>query len=228
MMADVKAREEPRFTTDLSGQQFGELTVMNQLGVDDTGDTMWLCRCDCGNVIIVPEMRLVSHKIKHCSASIHHKHSIQLAGKRFGRLTVLREAAEPSKNGNVRWICRCDCGNYTEVDGYNLRQGVTRSCGCLRREISKETLKDNPAFMAHMGDNNSLKDENGVYISSLHRSKRNQSGVVGVSYDKRLHKWIARLRYGGKYVLNKSCVTFGEAVELRQSAEDRYFGHRCS
>jgi hypothetical protein len=31
----------------------------------------------------------------------------------------------------TRWLCRCSCGQTTTVDGQNLRQGGTRSCGCL-------------------------------------------------------------------------------------------------
>lgn len=53
---------------------------------------------------------------------------IDLTGKRFGRLTVL----EYCKGG--KWRCKCDCGNYTDVLSCNLRNGSTKSCGCLNKE----------------------------------------------------------------------------------------------
>ncbi len=54
---------------------------------------------------------------------------IDLAGQRFGRLTVL---AYESK----RWICRCDCGVERSVVRTSLVKGRTRSCGCLSRELA--------------------------------------------------------------------------------------------
>lgn len=42
-----------------------------------------------------------------------------------------------SKIGIVRWLCECECGNYVIVPGRNLREGKTKSCGCLRRDLAK-------------------------------------------------------------------------------------------
>lgn len=64
-------------------------------------------------------------------------HLIDITGQRFGRLTVIEKVA--SKNSNAKWKCRCDCGRYTEVLGTTLRRGESKSCGCLRKEISKRT-----------------------------------------------------------------------------------------
>lgn len=62
-----------------------------------------------------------------------------LTGQRFGRLVVLREGC--SKNGIIKWVCRCDCGNEKEILAGSLRNGATKSCGCLIREISSERSK---------------------------------------------------------------------------------------
>lgn len=60
---------------------------------------------------------------------------IDLTGKRFGRLEVIKQG-EKTKAGNIRWICKCDCGNETAVLGENLRYGHTKSCGCLHSEVT--------------------------------------------------------------------------------------------
>ena len=69
---------------------------------------------------------------------------IDLTGQSFGRLTVLERVEDmvslhPGSDEKrfVRWRCLCDCGNVVDVLGLNLRQGQTRSCGCLRRETSR-------------------------------------------------------------------------------------------
>lgn len=54
-----------------------------------------------------------------------------------GRLTVeYRVQPQPfSKQGPV-WFCRCTCGNTTQVTSGSLKNGNTRSCGCLGRETA--------------------------------------------------------------------------------------------
>lgn len=56
---------------------------------------------------------------------------IDETGNRYGQLTVL-ERGENSGTGEAQWICACDCGMTSIVRGYNLRQGRTNSCGCLK------------------------------------------------------------------------------------------------
>lgn len=53
-------------------------------------------------------------------------------GIRFGRLTVIRPTEE-RKNGMVVWECRCDCGNIAFVSSRFLKEGSTKSCGCLKK-----------------------------------------------------------------------------------------------
>ena len=44
-----------------------------------------------------------------------------------------------SKWGNAKWLCVCSCGNKIVTVGKNLRNGDTRSCGCLhtKRELGE-------------------------------------------------------------------------------------------
>lgn len=51
-----------------------------------------------------------------------------LAGRRFGMLTVLRQAE--NQKGRVCWLCRCDCGALHTVAARNLKAGRVTSCGC--------------------------------------------------------------------------------------------------
>lgn len=69
---------------------------------------------------------------------------IDLTGKRFGRLVVLRlEGTRGNKHGtNAVWRCRCDCGGETVAYSINLRRGNTTSCGCYAREVHRQILLD--------------------------------------------------------------------------------------
>ncbi|MFA1289933.1 hypothetical protein ACDJ03_19715 [Xanthomonas axonopodis pv. nakataecorchori] len=56
-----------------------------------------------------------------------------ISGQRFERLTALRRVGT-YKGGMAIWLCRCDCGQEREVMSTHLRNGHTRSCGCLWRD----------------------------------------------------------------------------------------------
>lgn len=57
---------------------------------------------------------------------------IDLTGKRFGKLTVVAE--HPERKGHaIMWVCKCDCGNTKLINGNNLRQGKSTTCGCSTR-----------------------------------------------------------------------------------------------
>lgn len=66
---------------------------------------------------------------------------INLSGQTFGRLTVISEMRE-RKNGLVSWLCSCSCGKRAVVLTKTLRNGGTKSCGCLHIEKSSENINN--------------------------------------------------------------------------------------
>ena len=58
-------------------------------------------------------------------------------GKQYERLIVSSRA--PNQGKRTAWNCICACGNEVVVLGQSLASGRTRSCGCLRREESRES-----------------------------------------------------------------------------------------
>jgi hypothetical protein len=62
-----------------------------------------------------------------------------LTGQKFGRLTVICQTDDYVGSNGVKyamWHCVCDCDEHREVDvlGINLKQGRTKSCGCLQKD----------------------------------------------------------------------------------------------
>lgn len=62
---------------------------------------------------------------------------IDLEGKKFDRLTVVSYAGKTNR-GQSKWECVCDCGTVKTIQGYLMTSGASRSCGCLRKEITKK------------------------------------------------------------------------------------------
>jgi hypothetical protein len=51
---------------DLTGQVFNKMTVLSHQGKNKTGQSLWLCRCECGNEKTVAAHHLKSDNIKSC------------------------------------------------------------------------------------------------------------------------------------------------------------------
>jgi hypothetical protein len=76
---------------------------------------------------------------------------LNLIGKRFRRLVVIKEISLRDKHGSVLWECLCDCGNTAIVSRGNLRCGDTKSCGCYGEEtraksFTKHGCSSNPIY----------------------------------------------------------------------------------
>lgn len=60
---------------------------------------------------------------------------LELVGQTFGKLTIISEA-ERDKRKDIFWLCKCECGKETTTRGVHLTKGLTKSCGCLIRELN--------------------------------------------------------------------------------------------
>lgn len=130
-------------TKDLTGHRFGRWVVIGK----DLGSKKyhkWLCRCDCGKENKVIAYNLISGGSKSCGCLTREKTAIRsrlfridLTGKKFGRLTVIKYDNN-SPFGKTKWLCQCICGNKHTAYASNLVRGKTKSCGCLSRELSSK------------------------------------------------------------------------------------------
>ena len=60
---------------------------------------------------------------------------INLTNQKFNYWTVI-ERVENNKRGETMWLCECECGTRKIVNGYSLRSGASKSCGCLQKKIA--------------------------------------------------------------------------------------------
>lgn len=118
---------------DLSGQQFGRLTVESLGSKSGAGNgAYWLCRCVCGNYCEVQASKLKSGYTKSCGC-IKSDNINNLVGKKFGKLTVVRDSGKRrGGSGGIIWECLCECGESKLMRQDALVSGRTISCGCIR------------------------------------------------------------------------------------------------
>lgn len=197
---------------DLTGQRYGKLTVQSR--APNIGrDTAWLCKCDCGSERVVRTAALRKGEVRSCGCDtsaqfLEGTKRYDLTGQRFGKLVAIRPL--PKRGNDYRWLCRCDCGNETEVVVANLRNGHTRSCGCE---------SGGGLSAIHLVDGTNVEQ-----IRSKKIRTNNNSGVTGVHWRKKEQRWAAALCFKGQRYFLGLYDSFADAVEVRKEAEQRYFG----
>lgn len=110
---------------DLTGQRFEKLLVIKEQGRNKHGSVTWLCKCDCGNTRSVPSNYLRQNVTTSCGCSKKSAEIIDITGKKYGRLTVIKFAYKDETRSTI-WECRCDCGNRLMVKKPNLISGNTK------------------------------------------------------------------------------------------------------
>ncbi len=66
---------------------------------------------------------------------------IDLTGEKFDRLKVISYVGT-NKNGQALWQCECKCGKKIVTKGKYLRNGDTKSCGCLVKEVASKRMNE--------------------------------------------------------------------------------------
>ncbi len=123
---------------DLTGRRFGRLVAQSMLRTP--GGIYWSCICDCGKEQRVRSGNLTSGATNSCGCLRRESAAvIGMEGQKFGRFTVLARAASSPNDRIAMWLCRCECGTEVTVRGVNLRNGNSKSCGCLKIDRVRET-----------------------------------------------------------------------------------------
>ena len=120
---------------DLTGKQFGRLTVIKRDITKKANEAYWICQCECGTVKSVIGSDLRKGKTKSCGCLqkeiASEKRIKDLKNQKFGKLLVLEKGINNNlKDCHTIWKCKCDCGNIVYVRSNNLISGNTQSCGC--------------------------------------------------------------------------------------------------
>lgn len=110
---------------DRTNIKYGKLTAIEYMG-----KSMWKCKCDCGNEKIVFGGHLEDGHTKSCGC--FRPPRTNLENQVFGKLTV------KNWEGNGKWRCLCECGTEVLVQTDNLKNGNTKSCGCLQKQKSSD------------------------------------------------------------------------------------------
>jgi len=128
---------------DITGQRFGKLIVTKRIENRDNRP-YFLCTCDCGKTKEVSSQNLKKGSVQSCGCFRREVKFVDLTGKVFSRMTVLKEngVLGAGKDKKTAYLCRCACGAEKTVRGADLVSKKIVSCGCWRDEKALENIKD--------------------------------------------------------------------------------------
>jgi hypothetical protein len=126
-----------------------------------------------------------------------HRKTVNITGQRFGQLVVFSIYGRDCR-GEVMWLCRCDCGEWTVVRGSSLRTVRSVACGCKRGKEITHGGSGTPEYQAYLGAMQRCRNPAGKFYSAY--------GGRGIEFkfesfeDFRLH---VGLRPSPKYSLDR-------------------------
>lgn len=221
---------------DLTGQRFGRLVVVRREVDTNCKDSKWLCKCDCGNEIIVLGINLKNNSTKSCgclrkesSRKTHKKHNTYNLTGEYGIGYTLNnekfyfDLEDYDKIKDYCW--------FKDKDGYIIANNTTTHTMVRLHRI----VTDCPNYLMpdHINGRQSRNDNRKSNLrictnqeNSMNSgiSKKNTSGITGVSWDKTKNRWAAYICYNSNKIHLGRYNVFEDAVKARLKAEKKYFG----
>ena len=215
---------------DLTGLRFGRLTVMKRSNdyISPKGQhkIQWLCKCDCGNDVIVSGSNLNNNSTVSCGCFLMENN------KKYNQYDLNGEfGVGYTTKGEEFYFDLEDYDKIKDYCWYINKQGyvVTRN--------NKKIIKFHRIVFSQYSDVDHIKHKKYDNRKSQLRpvtdsqnmmnriiGSNNKSGYKGVRWDRQRNKWCAYIS------INKTRIYLGwfneleDAVEERKKAEEKYFG----
>jgi len=194
------------------GKIYNGIKILKEIGKNKYGTKIVLAQCHCGNKFKVREASLKNGSTKSCGcltsklkSKVKYKNSVgnkyYIDNKKEKYIEVLKEIGR-DKQGTKIVLVQCHCGNKFKVREANLKNGSTKSCGCLTNKLISEKISGEkgpnwkggisygkycPKFNEEIKKEIREKYNNCDYISGLHKDICNNGqnlDVHHINYDK--------------------------------------------
>lgn len=226
--------------SDLTGQRFGRLLVLNEhesrRDKANHASTWWKCRCDCGNEKFIRARSLIIGSATSCGCyqrELARKRRLEskthntydLTSKSYGigycsdGTEFYFDLEDYDKIKDYRWSHNKKTGYIYTVQGntsINFHSLISpKSENLLIAHIHREARNDNRKVNLRFGDISQVTWNTPVQTN-------NKSGVTGVYYSKSINKWIADITHYGNRI-HKSFNTKEEAFAQRKAWEEEFY-----
>lgn len=212
----------------LINNRYGKLIVIDRADnyYDKNGKnkgSQWLCKCDCGNEVIVKKHCLTSGNTKSCGC-LRKYNTYNLTGEYGVGYTF---------KGKEFYF---DLEDYDKIKDYCWLSSHDYICTSINGKIIPIykivlNINDSSLLVDHRNHNKADNRKNNLRIVTYSQNNMNKSmqsnntsGATGVVWYKTTNKWKAQIKINGKNIHLGYFVNFEDAVKARKKAEEKYFG----
>lgn len=224
---------------EMIGKKFGRLLVLEEAYVKN-GEIYWHCLCDCENYVTTSGASLRAGATKSCGCYNKERiKEVQKALRKHNRYDLSGSYGIGYVNDEIRFVF--DLEDYEKIypylwyekeDGYIVAHDLDNNRIIRLNRLVMDMQDENPLIRVDH-KNHDLKN-NQKYNLRLSTNQENscnhklfstnKSGVSGVRFDERTHKWTAEIMYNYKSIRLGNFDEYEDAVNARKAAEEKYFG----
>ena len=125
---------------NFDGVKFESIEILkNFKGPETNNKKGFKCKCDCGSIFYAEKNKLWFKS--SCGCKNAGKKYDDIKGKKWNKLTAIKEVTE--EGGDKKWRFQCDCGNFNELNPYLVVNEKVKSCGCARNEAQEKIIENN-------------------------------------------------------------------------------------
>lgn len=198
IVLEAKSNLIPRRYNDLTGQKFGRLTCLRDVGRSKGHNAMWLCRCECGNETIVNAGNLTrpNRGTKSCGCILretapHTTHSLYYDedGKR-SRLNHIwdgmkQRCLNPNdahfKDYGGRGISIChEWLNYSSFHEWAMANGYKGNLTIERKEINGNYEPSNCCWIPHSKQSRNRRSTHFITFNGVKKSLAEWGKIIGI------------------------------------------------
>jgi len=220
---------------DITGKKFGRLTAVcidNSQRPKGSTRAYWKFKCDCGNVTYASGIDVRKGKIQSCGC-LHD----ELVSKRFRKHghsntklyfvweSMKQRCFNPNNKsfsdygGRGVSICNQWKNSFYDFERWSIQNGYEVGKSIDRIDVDGNYCPSNCRWTDWKTQANNRRKRNSPVTNRLRAD--NISGVRGVSFDKSKNKWVAKMMYRNRIILDRSFTSYEEAVKERHLAEIR-------
>lgn len=202
---------------DLTGREFGKLTVVKRLENNKHGKTVWLCKCKCSGESTPSGSDLTSGKVNSCGC-VHKKHGLS-KHRTFNIFTAMKDRCYNPKNISYPWygvkgikIYQAWLDDFSKFHDWAMKNGYKDNLEIDRVDSSKDYEPSNCRWVTRIIQNQNQR-----------LRKDNTSGVRGVKWNASRNKWEVNISNNKDRIYLGLYESFEEAVQVRKNAEVKYW-----
>ena len=226
---------------NLVGMTFNKLFVLGKAEIKNETQ-YWNCKCSCGNFTKASTTGLKKGYKKSCGC-LRNENLI----KRYEEKGIKENKYNLTGEYGIGWTSNTNKEFYFDLEDYDKIKNHTWSEGRLGEGsgYARATIKGKQVMMHnfimrcklvdHKNRNKLDNQKSNLRKATSQQNsfngsvrKNSSSGILGVSWDKRLEKWRAYITLNGKQIYLGCYINKEDAIKARLDGERKYFGEFSS